>query len=110
MPDDGTVTRLIDIVGRASLPMDSAHSEPKPFEHVHVAAREAGDVAPGAHPEQDAGAFDGKLADWRARWSGLRSWFVGDHAHPSQASLLRQRARAAVPALLSAVTVLEVLG
>src|SRR5436189_4666107 len=76
MPDDGTVTRLIDIVGRASLPMDSAHSEPKPFQHVHVAAREAGDVAPGAHPEQDAGAFDGKLADWRARWSGFApgSW------------------------------------
>src|SRR5437899_399500 len=43
-----------------------------------VAAREAGDVAPGAHPEQDAGAFVGKLADWRARWSGLCSWFVGD--------------------------------
>jgi uncharacterized protein (TIGR02677 family) len=71
-----------------------------------VAAREAVDVAPGDDREQDAGAFDGKLADWRARWSGLRSWFVGDHAHPSQASLLRQRARAAIPALLSAVTVL----
>jgi len=71
-----------------------------------VAAREAVDVAPGDDREQDAGAFDGKLADWRARWSGLRSWFVGDHAHPSQASLLRQRARAAIPSLLSAVTVL----
>jgi uncharacterized protein (TIGR02677 family) len=71
-----------------------------------VAAREAVDVAPGEDAEQDRGAVEGKLDDWRARWSGLRSWFVGDHSHPSQASLLRQRARAAIPALLSAVTVL----
>jgi uncharacterized protein (TIGR02677 family) len=71
-----------------------------------VAAREAVDVAPGEDPDEDGDAFEGKLYDWRARWSGLRSWFVGSHAHPSQASLLRQRARAAIPQLLAAVTVL----
>jgi uncharacterized protein (TIGR02677 family) len=32
---------------------------------------------------------------------------VGDRAHPSQAALLRQRARAAIPALLGAVTTLQ---
>src|SRR5205807_1576758 len=57
-----------------------------------AAAREAVDVAPGEDPDQDDDALDRKLADWRARWSGLRSWFLGDHAHPSQASLLRLRA------------------
>jgi len=71
-----------------------------------VAAREAVDVAPTEEGAGESEAVQHKLADWRARWSGLRSWFVGDHAHPSQASILRQRARASVPALLSAVTVL----
>jgi uncharacterized protein (TIGR02677 family) len=40
---------------------------------------------------------------WRARWSGLRGWFISDSARPSQAEVLRGRARAAIPALLSAV-------
>jgi uncharacterized protein (TIGR02677 family) len=75
-----------------------------------AAAREAADVAPGATAE-DADeatlAHEAKLAEWRARWSGLRSWFVGDRARPSQASLLRQRARASIPALLETVRLLQ---
>jgi uncharacterized protein (TIGR02677 family) len=71
-----------------------------------AAAREAVDIAPGDDAGAGSEAVPPKLADWRARWSGVRSWFVGDHAHPSQASILRQRARASVPALLAAVTVL----
>lgn len=39
---------------------------------------------------------------WRDRWSGLRRWFIGDDG-PSQAELLRARARSAIPALLTAV-------
>lgn len=41
---------------------------------------------------------------WRERWSGLRRWFIGEGGHPSQAELLRARARSAIPALLTAVT------
>jgi uncharacterized protein (TIGR02677 family) len=43
------------------------------------------------------------LASWEARWSGLRSWFVGRPQAPAQAEVLRARARAAIPALLLAV-------
>src|SRR5919198_1306591 len=70
-----------------------------------AAAREAADAAPDQHDADEA--LRAKLDGWRARWSGLRSWFLGDRAHPSQAALLRQRARAAIPALLAAVTTLQ---
>lgn len=48
--------------------------------------------------QDEAGALD----SWRARWDGLKSWFVGG-VGGSQAELLRARARAAIPALLNAV-------
>jgi len=70
-----------------------------------AAAREAADAAPDQRDADEA--LRVKLDGWRARWSGLRSWFLGDRAHPSQAALLRQRARAAIPALLAAVTTLQ---
>src|SRR5262245_20852584 len=70
--------------------------------------REAADVAPG-QDDQDGpeAARARKRAEWLDRWSGLRAWFVGDRSHPSQAALLRQGARAAVPALLAAVATLQ---
>jgi uncharacterized protein (TIGR02677 family) len=40
---------------------------------------------------------------WRLRWTGLRAWFLGQPGVPSQAEVLRSRARAAIPALLAAV-------
>lgn len=40
---------------------------------------------------------------WHARWQGLRHWFHGRSGSPSQAEVLRSRARAAIPALLTAV-------
>ncbi len=43
-------------------------------------------------------------ARWRQRWSGLRRWFIGDGGLPSQAELLRARARSAIPALLTTVS------
>jgi uncharacterized protein (TIGR02677 family) len=40
---------------------------------------------------------------WRQSWAGLRRWFISGGA-PSQAELLRARARSAIPALLTAVS------
>lgn len=70
-----------------------------------AAEREAADVAPAAEGDDDPHAV--KLALWRSRWSGLCAWFIGDRSRPSQASLLRQRARKAIPDLLSTVSVLQ---
>ena len=52
-----------------------------------------------ADPEDRAAAAH----RWEARWSGLRSWFIGRSDAPSQAEVLRSRARSAIPALLSVV-------
>ncbi|WP_084958885.1 TIGR02677 family protein [Thermoactinospora rubra] len=70
-----------------------------------AAERETADAAPGE--EDDRPALESKLAEWRDRWSGLRSWFVGDRAHPCQADLLRTRARQAIPDLLATISVLH---
>jgi len=85
-----------------------------------AAQREAGDVAPaeaGDMPPAEAGCewdaaagtdpIAAKLRDWQSRWSGIWSWFCGDRAHPSQSSLLRQRARKAIPDLLATISVLQ---
>ncbi len=48
-------------------------------------------------------AFAAAELRWHRRWAGLRRWFIGDGS-PSQAELLRARARSAIPALLTAVT------
>ncbi len=74
-----------------------------------AASREAADAAPDREEAAAGGAnpVERRLAEWQSRWSGLHSWFVGDRTRPSQASLLRQRARAAIPALLAAVTALH---
>jgi uncharacterized protein (TIGR02677 family) len=74
-----------------------------------AAGREAGDAAPamlGDDAEVEA-ALSAKCDIWQSRWSGLRAWFVGTRAHPSQAHLLRQRARAAIPDLLAVVVLLQ---
>ena len=64
-----------------------------------AARRELVDALEGT-PEMLAGA----AARWEARWTGLRRWFIGESSGHSQAELLRARARAAIPALLTAVT------
>lgn len=38
---------------------------------------------------------------WQRRWMGLRRWFLGDVGKSSQAEILRQKARSAIPALLA---------
>lgn len=40
---------------------------------------------------------------WRARWQGLRRWFIGEDGLMSQADALRARAVAAIPTLLERV-------
>jgi uncharacterized protein (TIGR02677 family) len=58
------------------------------------------DLADAVQPTADD--FAAAAAAWRARWEGLRRWF--DRADGiSQAELLRSRARAAIPALLTAI-------
>ncbi|GAA3643027.1 TIGR02677 family protein [Nonomuraea antimicrobica] len=71
-----------------------------------AAAREAADVAPG-EADEPGHVLETKLAEWRDRWSGLRSWFVGDRTRPCQADLLRTRARQAIPDLLATISVLH---
>ena len=44
---------------------------------------------------------------WRARWDGLRAWFLHQPDLPSQAEILRARARSSIPALLAAVAAIH---
>lgn len=77
-----------------------------------AAAGEAEDIAPdpqpGPAPDAPAEApprdrYRQALAEWHAHWEGLRAWFLGSDDHPSQAAVLRARARAAINQLLEAV-------
>lgn len=70
-----------------------------------AARREAGDAAPdgGAGPDP----VQVRIAEWRLRWSGLASWFIGTRLQPSQSELLRRRAGRAVPDLLAAIRLLQ---
>lgn len=75
------------------------------LEHCGVALAFAAaarrDLVDTLDPEPDA--LDQATARWRGAWEGLRRWFIpGDT--PSQAELLRARARSAIPALLTAVS------
>ncbi|WP_329069552.1 TIGR02677 family protein [Amycolatopsis sp. NBC_01480] len=75
-----------------------------------TAWREAEDAAPG----QAEGSDDPRRPEferirplWQDRWQGVRSWFVSEQHHPSQAKLLRSQARAAIPQLLQIVAALN---
>ena len=48
-----------------------------------------------------------ELASWQERWLGLQQWFISSPEHPSQAKLLRARARKAIPDLLAVVAMLN---
>jgi len=67
-----------------------------------IAQREARDAAPGDAEEQ-ANEASQRWEIWRDRWKGLRGWFLTQGNEPPQAELLRARARAAIPQLLSAI-------
>jgi uncharacterized protein (TIGR02677 family) len=67
-----------------------------------VAVREARDAAPG--DAQDRTDSQNRYWQaWRERWKGLRGWFFRMGHEPSQAELLRARARSAIPQLLGAI-------
>ena len=74
-----------------------------------VARRDAEDAAPGPGAAEDfrEAAFAAELASWRERWLGLQQWFISSSEHPSQAKLLRARARKAIPDLLAVVAMLN---
>jgi uncharacterized protein (TIGR02677 family) len=71
-----------------------------------AARRDAQDAVPGADPTvgPDDAAYLAEFAAWRERWQGLRRWFLSEPGHPSQAKLLRARARSAIPQLLAVVS------
>jgi len=79
-----------------------------------IAERDAADLAPapgldGAEPTPlDPALARAKMLDeWQARWSGLEAWFIGSADRPSQAELLRSRARRAISDLVDAVVQLN---
>jgi uncharacterized protein (TIGR02677 family) len=76
-----------------------------------VARRDAEDAAPGAGgfgtEDFRAQALAAELASWNERWLGLQQWFISSPEHPSQAKLLRARARKAIPDLLAVVAMLN---
>jgi uncharacterized protein (TIGR02677 family) len=70
-----------------------------------AARRETRDAAP---DEQALEAvYEHKLRAWRERWTGLCMWFTDTGHGPSQAELLRARARSAIPQLLAAIAALN---
>lgn len=71
-----------------------------------VAAREGRDAAPGEIQDQ-IDAQTRYREGWRERWRGLRGWFFRSSHEPSQAELLRARARSAIPQLLAAIAALN---
>jgi len=77
-----------------------------------VVRRAAEDLAPDALTADAAanGVEDPEAAEllvWQRRWSGLRQWFISESGQPSQAKLLRGRARAAIPQLLAVIATLN---
>lgn len=67
-----------------------------------VARREAGEKL-----VNDDDAEGRARAAWTRRWQGLRAWFIGQAGSRSQAELLRERARSAIPALLRAIAAIH---
>lgn len=101
----GYLERFIsDLVARSAVIAERiALLQPKIEDLLLLAAqREARDAAP-----DDAGqrnALAEHMTAWRQRWHGLSRWFAGAEGNVSQAELLRSRALAAIPQLMSAVS------
>ena len=54
--------------------------------------------------EEPSEGLDRARFQWHSFWERLRNWFVSRPGRPSNAEILRGRARAAIPALLRAIT------
>jgi uncharacterized protein (TIGR02677 family) len=106
--EDAEVMRLLSIIARR----DAEDAAPGA-----IAGRDSTDGSGGEHGSRDdnfAGerdprevAYRAGMAMWQERWQGLRQWFVSEPGHPSQAKLLRSRARQAIPDLLAVVATLN---
>ena len=74
---------------------------------ILVATREAEDLAPDmaldATEDTNTPQLEQTLQHWRGHWLGLQAWFIGNHNHTSQASVLQSSARHAILLLLEAV-------
>ncbi len=120
--EDAEVMRLLSIVARrdaedaapGSAPGKGRESAPGSREEDrHARADGSGggdgrrerDVANESDPREVA--YRAGMAMWQERWQGLRQWFVSEPDHPSQAKLLRSRARQAIPDLLAVVATLN---
>lgn len=68
-----------------------------------AARREAADAAPDGTDDFRDRAFDRQRLLWSERWDGFHAWFVTRPGHTSQATMLRNQARSAVPRLLTVV-------
>ncbi|HTN95585.1 MAG TPA: TIGR02677 family protein [Nordella sp.] len=99
---------LGDLVRRSNTIARLIHALEPSIEAIlqQVAAREARDAAPGDAQDQTASQAPYQEA-WHERWLGLRGWFLRAGYAPSQADLLRARARSAIPQLLAAITTLN---
>ncbi len=64
-----------------------------------AAKRSAGDAME-ANPEE----LDRALDQWRSEWRRFRDWFISRPGCPSNSDILRERARACIPALLNVTT------
>jgi uncharacterized protein (TIGR02677 family) len=87
---------IADLLG--SIPQNGVQ-----FLAATAAEREALDAAPG----EDDLTFTRAREVWLRQWTGLTDWFVSTSARESESKLLRARARAAIPALLTVVRALH---
>jgi uncharacterized protein (TIGR02677 family) len=94
---------ISDLVARSTVIAERiARLQPKIEPLLWLAARrEARDAAPDDAGQRDA--LDERMSAWRQRWHGLSRWFIAADGEVAQAELLRGRALAAIPQLMTAV-------
>lgn len=106
--EDAEVTRLLSIVARRDAE-DAAPGATAARGDASGSGDENGSRADSLADESDPRevAYRAGMVTWRERWQGLRQWFLSEPGHPSQAKLLRSRARQAIPDLLAVVATLN---
>ncbi|WP_446223336.1 TIGR02677 family protein [Nocardia sp. IBHARD005] len=72
-----------------------------------AAGREAADAAPDGTDDYRERALIVQRDLWSDRWDGFHAWFITRAGHTSQATMLRNQARSAVPRLLAVVAALN---
>lgn len=72
-----------------------------------AALRESADAAPDGTEDFREREFARQRRLWAERWDGFHAWFVSRPGQTSQATMLRNQARSAVPRLLTVVAALN---